>query len=588
MIILFLIGALGLGRLTVNSLPLAWRRAEAWALIVLFGYLFGTWLLLLACSLFGFRIGSFVTALLMLGSWLLPQTRRPLSLVSFATPRQTAVWLVTTGAFSLLICYLLYREMLEPGRAGGAYSAGGSDWDLPLHLSIITNIAYATRLTWRFSLMAHTYLTYPFLIDFLSGMIVRWGGSLRLGLLIPSIPLCLATIQLMFFLGYRAFKNARAAALFPLLFFLGGSNFGFVRAITDFLHSKSHFWAFFSNPPYDYCFSQYNNFVNFTTNIFLCQRGFQFGLSVFCAAMMLAYQLSREMDAGQRRRILILIGVITGLLPLAHVHSFFMSFAALLVFAWYSRKTIDLAEWLPAAAASLLVALPQLVFQLFANRHASFVRFQPGWTFNDGDFPQFSHYQGLFLYILVNFGLILALAIISYPRLKGYGPIRGFVLLGIALFIAAFLFTFQPSIYDNIKFFIYILLFFSLAIAQYLSQLSRSGKWLWAPLTLLLVASGTLSVTWEARQHWLFLPVKDLEAAGAYRRQLPIDALVLTSSYYKHPLWELAGQPVVEGQISYLSSYGFPAEAVSRDVQAMYAGGDHALSLLRKYRVQYV
>jgi uncharacterized membrane protein len=194
----------------------------------------------------------------------------------------------------------------------------------------------------------------------------------------------------------------------------------------------------------------------------------------------------------------------------------------------------------------------------------------------------------MFVYLVANFGAILALAAISYRQLKGYDMVRGLVLLGVAFFLAAFLFIFQPLNYDNIKFFIYTQFYFCLPIALYFSRMSRTRKWQWAPLTLLLVATGTLTIIWQACHIRLLYPDRSLTEAREFRRQLPSDALVLTSTYIYHPLWSLAGQPVVEGDTFWIWSYGLPSQQVYGDIRSMYAGGDNAVALLRKYGIRYV
>jgi hypothetical protein len=586
MIILFLIGVLGLGRLVVNSLHLTWNRFEGWTLVVLFGYFFSAWMLLIACAVLGFQIGAALGMILLLATWILPQTRRQLFLRSFAASRQTAVWLITTGAFSLAIGYLLSRNMLDPD-AGGTYGGRATNGDLPLHLSIINNVAYDTHFTWRFTLMAHTYLTYHFLIDFLSGMIVRWGGGLRFSLLLISIPFCLALVQLLFFLGYRAFSNVRAAALFTTLFLFCGSSYGFMPAILFFIHSLFHVSLLSDNFFLNFVNALSGNDFNNVICSLIPQRSLQCGLPVFCAIGILVFRLTKEISLHQRRRILFLIGLLTGLLPLAHIHSFFMALAVLITLTWFGRKMASPGEWLLSIATSVIIAAPQLAFQLFANHHASFVRYKPGWLFSSKS-TQFPHDTGLVLYILATFGAILVMSLLSYRRLKNDDAVRGLILLGAALFIAAFLFIFQPLDYDNIKFFFYAYLFFSLGVAQYLALMSRAGNWLWLPLTIMLVGAGFRNIVDECPQHDLLYKDTAFSEAGKLRKQLPPDALVLTATTHDHPLWGLAGQPVVEGDTQYLADYGLPYQQISKDVETMYAGGDDSLALLQKYRVQYV
>ena len=575
----------------IGLLPMQFYRTERYSLTACLGMFLATWILLAGSWAFGFAAGTMIT----FGCGLIATVaRRKLPKRednTFATTPQAGLWLVVTVPFSILVTYLLYTHMLGPGPEG-YYSASGSWGDLPLHLSIMTNVAYERAFHADFSLFAGAKLTYPFLIDFLSGMLLKWTDNLRLSLLVTSIPLCLSLIQIMFFAFVRLLGSFRAAAIALTLFLLSGSSFGFVSLIGDFIRQRPLHISFLWHLPVDYSNTFIYGFGNFFNSILLPQRGFQFGLPIFCLIVILSAEALRKKGRDVWKLVLF-AAILTGLLPLAHTHTFFVAAGMFLLVAtyltWRGRLSVGCASL--AAAICISLALPQLLFQLTANGQVHFLRYHPAWMFSSGTLPDIKDRPlAAAVYLFDNFGLLFGLALLGYRSLNPL--LKTATLLGATIFVLGNVFVFQPAEYDNIKFFIYGSLLLLPSAALWLARLSRSNRLLpklaAGSLCLLYVASGAAAVIYELPQRHLLYAYADVAEAKALRQALPINKLVLTSDYHQHPLWGLAGQPVLRGYAYWLWSYGLPVAKFEEEVPRMYAGDQPALDLLSRYEIDFV
>ena len=160
-------------------------------------------------------------------------------------------WLVATGLATTVLAYL-YSTHFLPDRDGGMGS-GGSTWgDLALHASLTSRFAQEPRFEWGFPLLVGAPLTYPFLPDFLSGMLVRGGLSLRWGLLLPTLLLAVALVQLLFFAGWRGGRSARAAVAVLLLVLLDGSAAGIVVFVREWWGSGTPLLSYLEKSPHDF------------------------------------------------------------------------------------------------------------------------------------------------------------------------------------------------------------------------------------------------------------------------------------------------------------------------------------------------
>lgn len=568
-----------MGLLLERLLSVSRYLPERLAVVFGIGSIFSIWLLLLSVWILGFKTGTVFSlfTILVFPTYFICRNIHGVQAKKCMSTKQRLLWLLTTLPLSVLTCILLYRFYLMPG-PGGAYSFAGSWGDLPLHLGIMSSIARMTSFHFQFSLMSGTNLTYPFLIDFASGMIQRLGATPRQALLLVSVPLCLSLIQLIFFLVVRLTGSFRAASISVFTFILSGSSFGFLQGFHDLAAHASHPLLFLRSLPVDYSNTNQYGFGTLLVSILLPQRSFQFGFVVFaiCASLLVDMVKSNRPKSVAYR---IVLGALIGSLPLAHAHTFFVVLLCIFTVIGlriYQKKTFI--PLLQSAIMGILLALPQLYFQLVTSYHSGFVRFHPGWMFSGHGFWQ------LILYVAANFGLTLALAACAWFGQKQV-LVRGILLIAVSLLLVSMLFIFQPAEYDNIKFLIYAHLLASVGIGAWLA---KKSLFISIPAVTLLVVSGTFGILYALSGATLLYPAHAFAEAEALKLVLPADAIVLTSDFHEHPLWGLAGQPTVRAYSYWLWSYGLPAGQRSNDVDDMYMGKADALSLLHSYSVGYV
>jgi hypothetical protein len=525
-------------------------------------------------------------------------------------------WLATTVPLSALLAHLAWTHYLLPLPGGGWGSAGSTWGDLALHASLASRFAQEPRFEWDLPLLAGAPLTYPFLPDFLSGALHRAGASLRWSLLAPTLVLLLALVQLLFFMGWRATGRRAGAALASLLVLLDGGAAALptfwreLRAsgqpLVDYLRAAEHDFAHV--PAINLRFS------NLVCDALLPQRGMLAGMAAFLVAALLlrgvwAGERARQGAAGDGTLAPLLgAGTLLGSLPFVHVHTF-LALAG--VMAWlaarrgllgWTRSHRDTGgaeevdgrgarraggwRWGAALGLGLLLAAPQLAWQLGQVHGRSFSHWQLGWMTAPGESPW--AFWGRNLGVLLPF-------LVTAPWWLRRWPAGGFWLHLLApclfLFAVANVYLFQPHAYDNLKLLFYAYLALAIGSARLLAGWWRRGRWV-RPLTvgwlLLATAGGTLSVTREATLRWPLLDDDEVALGMALRRLTPPDARFLTADRHNHPVPMVAGRRIVLGYRGWLWTYGFDTAPVLEDVRSIYGGEPGAPALLRRYGVDYV
>jgi len=278
--------------------------------------------------------------------------------------------------------------------------------------------------------------------------------------------------------------------------------------------------------------------------------------------------------------LLFAAGVLAGLLPLFHTHSY-IAVGLLSVFLFLLRpRLVWLAFWSPA----LLLAAPHLFELALRAAGGGVVRLQPGWM--GADAPSFA------VYLLRNFGAPLLLALpawLAAPRAWKTFYLAFALLLAFALTVVV-----SPNVFDNGKLTYYWHALNCALVARWLVSLVRAQRLrlLAAPLAVLLallsVLTGLAALQAESRASARLFTDADLEAARVVRELTTPHALFLTAPDFNHPVLALAGRPVLRGPTAWLWGHGFEFRAREADVRRIYAGAPDAFDLLRFYGVDYV
>lgn len=552
--LLYVISALALGTAITKRLGLKFIFFETPALSITFGFLIWTWL-------------SFLLALLLPHNLSLPLTVILAAIATFLLFKSSSSWQwrplvggplawLSWGIFTLItttmLGWLMWTHDLI-SRPDGLYSSSATWADFGLHASLINHFAQSPRLPLDFPLAAGTHLTYPLIVDLLSGWLVTGGLSLHLAIFIPSILLVTAFLQLMLGFGVRLFRSIGGMIGGLSLTLLCGSAAGIFQALTDYYTSHQTFGAFLANLPMDYSGLAHPNaqFTNLVADILLPQRAFLMGFAVFGAVAVLFTHLHTH----HHLKLAVFTGAVIGLMPLTHPHSFVVIMAlvaALWCEAWIKNRRF-LNTWVAVGGSALIVAAPQILWETLANRTGTGGHLALGWIIAPGEslIPFWTHNYGLTLPLIVLVAALLIFQKSLRHYLVWYAPL-------VLIFIFANIYALQPFAYDNQKLMLYTYLF-TYILASYGSLwLIRRHHSLVVPvglIALLLASSGALAITREFEHSDQFASSDDIALAAWTKQNTSPSDIFLTTDRPNQPIAALAGRELVAGYRGWLYNY---------------------------------
>lgn len=282
------------------------------------------------------------------------------------------------AAVAIAMALIFQRALLE--EANGMYTGVLNNYgDLPFHLSVITRFAYGQNFPPEDPTFAGVRFTYPFITDFISAMFVRAGASLRAAMFIENYIIAIALVGVVHRFGQRLVRNRTAAILTPLLILLNGG-FGWTLLWDDVQKIEGGVFQILKHIPHSYTIlpeiEKAWRWGNSITSLLLTQRGFLLGipLAVMVFGLWWAALTDTETrgrgDTEKKRakkhqepalrvsasprlpisaRRMLAAGILTGLLPLIHAHSFIsIMLVATFLVPWIYRRA-----WIAYAAAVL-------------------------------------------------------------------------------------------------------------------------------------------------------------------------------------------------------------------------------------------
>lgn len=390
------------------------------------------------------------------------------------------------------------------------------------------------------------------------------GLSLPWSLQLPGIIFGLAIVVLLFRLAQKLSGSAAAAATAVAIFmFSGGLGFLWInQGLKELTHS----------------YELNIQWVNFIISEMVPQRGILMGL----AASLVVFLLWLE----DRPKSFLLAGVIAGLVPFFHAHTYLvLAFAAGVFFLLWPRRM----WWyffIPAAA----LALPQFAYFLpqVSGYTGGFIHWQLGWTARVQQDPWVWFW-------IKNIGLMALLIPLFW--LQAYFANRRLFwiyLPFLLIFAAANIWVFQPWENDNSKLLRFWYLASAILVGWGLARFAKAGSWqkLVAAVALVLV---TFSGAYDAgnwldfdRNKLLLWSRSDIQLAVAVKELTPLDAVFLTNDNHNHWVVDLAGRKIVLGFRGWLWSWGIEYGDRERDVRKIFTGDPQTPQLLAKYGVDYV
>lgn len=338
-------------------------------------------------------------------------------------------------------------------------------------------------------------------------------------------------------------------------------------------------------------------------------------------------------------RRMLAAGIIAGLLPLVHAHSFVVvllvggcialgswwrSWAAVLiglmplifvcywnypvlprlnrdfavfgialagaVVAWFLSPRAQRTRWAWFFAAALIVALPQMWWSTHGSAVDSsrFFAWQFGWDRSKEDAVWFW---------FKNTGLFIPVAVLAIVWRTG----KDFVVSRrVVLFLLPFSLCFiipnalkmAPWIWDNIKVLYYWWLGLAPLIAILLAKLSAKRGWqrgLAVVLFLGLTTAGALDVAgivWRSTRYQVFTS-PGVQFSEIVKQKTPAVSIVMHAPVHNHPVF-LTGRRSLMGYPGHIWTHGLDYVQRESEIKRIYAGGIDADVLLHKNKVDYV
>lgn len=492
-------------------------------------------------------------------------------------------------AVLLYVAFMNFYGVFRPDEAGSLFAFHTVWADYPWHTSIITSFVYKDLFSFPLAnpQFLHLESHYPFIMDFYSAVLMKSGLDLRCSIIVPNILFQLALFGLLYFLAYRLTGLKGVGIVATLIFILAGFPPGLQPAGIHFL-----------NPMYA---------------VIMPQRTAIIGMAIsFIVYLLLFHALCADKDESTSRKShkeLILAGVLIGLLPYIHAHSFMATgFVALFLAAFSLIKERDWKKPTFLFLPLLLFSLPQVLF-IRTGVSPGFFALYPGWTETNRNMLMnisgssaaaslssiITTFDRIETFWALNAGGLLIL--LSLGFYKARNETRIFYLPFLLLFVIANLVKFQPWYFDNYKLFMHWLALTAIVAALALCWLrdfinkSSNKTRVAVSLAALLIASTVFGVVTHVNmvQNTYELWSEDeIGMAEWVRENTASDSVILTGSAHNHPLPALTGRQRVMGYEGWLWSHGINWTTISarkKDMKAMYTGN---YTLMQDYGVDYV
>lgn len=527
----------------------------------------------------------------------------------FAKGRRTAeewgyIGFYMVTAIVLWLCF--NRAMLETPE--GIYTGVLNNFgDLPFHISVITRFAFGHNFPPEDPTYLGVKFTYPFLTDFISAIFVRCGASLRQSMFMENIVVALAFVGVLHRWGWEMLRDRLAALLTPLIVILNGG-FGFILLIQAALAKHENFTAFLKSLPPSFTVIPETSWRwgNSVSTLLIPQRGFLLGLPLAVIVftqwwLATSAQEAPEVETRKKKskkqkpepvtppawdRRMIAAGVIAGLLPLVHAHSFVAIISVAAVIALLQRRW---RAWFTFFVVASVIALPQMLWSTSGSavKASKFFEIDPGWDHGE---------DNIIWFWIKNTGIFIPVSLAALFW-RNHKPLVSRALLVFTLpfalcFIVPNILKMAPWIWDNIKVLYYWWVGFSPVVALLIARLWRrnvSSAVLAAALFGCLIAAGSLDVAaivMRPAKHLIF-DANGIAFAEWLKLQTEPRAVVLHAPVHNHPVF-LSGRRSLMGYPGHVWTHGLDYVERENEIKRVYAGAPDAVRILRAYGVSYV
>lgn len=479
-------------------------------------------------------------------------------------------------------------------KADGLYAGHVNVWsDWALHIAIANLFAFKSPLYWLsyHPLYAGGKFTYSFLTDFISGMLMRFGMPLKQSFVLPSIALIFILLAGLYFLFYILTGSKKLSVIAVFIFFLS-AGLGFINFFKDLLHNPSLSFLIYS--PLDY--GRYDIYQWYASNmavgLLVPQRAFLLGLTLGVWAIVgVLYVALRdsELVRGVKIKILAVAGMLAGVLPIAHAHSFIAVLVITGFLCLFNFKKWKIL-WYYVLVAGIISSILYLTFIWGGIESGSFVSWHPGYT-AAGNF-----FNWLKMWILL-WGITLPIAAcgLYFYRKEINWSKWAIYAAGIALFIAGNLFYFQPIAWDNSKILWWAYLVFSapvsLALGNIWAKKRSSFRAVAIALFIVLAFTGFIELTrlvQTGKHEFMMTSADDIKLGLEIREKTDPLAVFLTAPSHNHFVMVWGLRPILMGYTAWAWNFGFNYYPREVDMKKMFLGEGETENLIKKYRVSYI
>src|SRR6266404_8150085 len=364
-------------------------------------------------------------------------------------PGRWAVIYFLFYATVVIVMWLVFARALLDKPDGISTGVLNNYGDLPFHISVITRFAFGQNFPPEDPTFAGVRFTYPFITDFISAMFVRAGASLRDSLFIENYIVGVALVGVLHRFGRQLLRNRTAALLTPVLVILNGG-FGWAMLFSEVNQSEGGVFQVLRHISHSYTIlpevAEGWRWGNAVTSLLVPQRGFLLGIPLaailftqWWASMQGIEEVKSKKVKGKKEdrrnqrmepagsatgrtgspadnssflnfsflllpstRRMLAAGVVAGLLPLVHAHSFIVVMgvgACLALINWPRWR-----EWLAFFVVASVIAIPQLLWSTHGSAvsTSAFIGWEFGWDSGKTNFFWFWFKNtGLFIPLLI-------------------------------------------------------------------------------------------------------------------------------------------------------------------------------------------
>ncbi len=436
--------------------------------------------------------------------------------------------------------------------------------------------------------------SYPPLINLLSGLLLRAGFGFQASMLLP----CLFFAGILSFTINYLFRSAGASPwaagiLSALIFLAGGTRvIGALAsgATTSMFEAAS---AGIKSGPLAQVW------LTPLFSLLLPQRTFLAGLALGAAALVVLLQMSRHAHQAhrfsQRFAAFALLILLPGL-ALAHVYSLMVVSLVVLSIVVTEALAVGrtphpsssvpraLRRWMIIAGPGLIVsALMILITMPGIGSKVSGIDWAPGWMASETG-------QSIFLFWIVNWNVIVPLVIIAAITSKEFRRDPCF-LAGAIIFAGMNVVKLQPWAWDNSKFLMWALVLFSIPLVRFFSQMKFRPT---AAAALLIISlDGITAMIGHVVAPKPPMPLwtsGEQAIAGWARKNLPLDALILSPSHQDHRYWSysLTGRTNVQAYGGWIWTHGLSVEPLQSRISIMLEKPVSSLEAMRGMGISHI